>query len=93
MLIRSHLFGMPERKTFRHWHDLDRAALRQLAQSISRIALLPESKRLDILDQVDGVYESSARPPEPLRLPYVTGGYRVRSSDLAPYGRASGSED
>jgi SAM-dependent methyltransferase len=93
VLIRSPLFGMPERKSFRHWHDLDRAALRQLAQSISRIALLPESRRLDILDQVDAVYESSARPPEPLRLPYVTGGYRVRSSDLAPYARGAGSED
>ncbi len=85
VLLQSDLFAAPERKTFRHWHELDKPTLRLLAQSISRVALLPESKRIAVLDEVDGVYETSARPPEPLRLPWVTTAYRARSSDIARY--------
>ena len=94
VLLQSDLFGAPERKAFRHWHELDRPTLRQLAQSISRIALLPDSERLPVLAQVDALYETSARPPEPLWLPWVTTGYRVRSGDLAGYRRrADNTED
>ena len=85
VLLQSDLFAAPERKTFRHWHELDKPTLRLLAQSISRVALLPESKRIGVLDEVDGVYETSARPPEPLRLPWITTAYRARSSDIARY--------
>ncbi|QNE20276.1 class I SAM-dependent methyltransferase [Kribbella qitaiheensis] len=87
ILLQSDLFAMVETGRFRHWHDLDRTGLRQLAQSHSRVSVLTESRRDSVLEQVDAIYESTARPPEPLRMPYLTSCYRTRPSDLANYQR------
>jgi SAM-dependent methyltransferase len=77
VLIRSHLLSITERASFRHWNELDREGLRLLAQSISRVAVMPESQRLTVLAEVDELYEKTARPPEPVRMPYVTRCYRT----------------
>jgi len=87
ILLQSDLFSMVETARFRHWHDLDRNGLRQLAQSHSRVAVLTESRRESVLEQIDAIYDSTARPPEPLRVPYFTNCYRTRPSDLANYHR------
>jgi SAM-dependent methyltransferase len=87
ILLQSDLFSMVETARFRHWHDLDRNGLRQLAQSHSRVAVLTESRRESVLEQIDAIYDSTARPPEPLRVPYFTNCYRTRPSDLANYRR------
>ncbi|WBQ04958.1 class I SAM-dependent methyltransferase [Kribbella sp. CA-293567] len=86
-LLQSDLFSMVETARFRHWHDLDRNGLKQLAQSHSRIAVLTESRRESVLEQIDAIYDGTARPPEPLRMPYFTNCYRTRPSDLANYRR------
>ena len=86
-LLQSDLFSMVETARFRHWHDLDRTGLRQLAMSHSRVAVLTESRRESVLDQIDSIYDNTARPPEPLRMPYFTNCYRTRPSDLANYRR------
>jgi SAM-dependent methyltransferase len=86
-LLQSDLFSMVETARFRHWHDLDRAGLKQLAMSHSRVAVLTESRRESVLEQIDAIYDSTARPPEPLRMPYFTNCYRTRPSDLANYRR------
>jgi len=86
-LLQSDLFSLVETARFRHWHDLDRGGLRQLAQSHSRIAVLTESRREAVLEQIDAIYDGTARPPEPLRMPYFTNCYRTRPSDLANYRR------
>jgi SAM-dependent methyltransferase len=86
-LLQSDLFSMVETARFRHWHDLDRTGLKQLAMSHSRVAVLTESRRDSVLDQIDAIYDSTARPPEPLRMPYFTNCYRTRPSDLANYRR------
>ncbi|HEY0474192.1 MAG TPA: class I SAM-dependent methyltransferase [Kribbella sp.] len=78
ILLQSDLFSMVETARFRHWHDLDRTGLRQLAQSHSRVAVLTESRRESVLDQIDAIYDGTARPPEPLRMPYLTSCYRTR---------------
>ncbi|MGW6278990.1 class I SAM-dependent methyltransferase [Kribbella sp. NPDC055071] len=87
ILQQSDLFAMVETGRFRHWQDLDRNGLRQLAVSHSRIAVLTESRRDAVLDQIDTLYDTTARPPEPLRMPYFTDSYRTRPSDLANYRR------
>ena len=87
VLLQSDLFSMVETARFRHWHDLDRTGLKQLAQSHSRVAVLTESRRESVLEQIDGIYDSTARPPEPLRMPYFANCYRTRPSDLANYRR------
>ncbi len=86
-LLQSDLFSMVETARFRHWHDLDRSGLRQLARSHSRVTVLTESRRESVLEQVDSIYDNTARPPEPLRMPYFTNCYRTRPSDLANYRR------
>lgn len=87
ILLQSDLFALVETARFRHWQDLDRMGLRQLALSHSRVAVLTESRREAVLDQVDALYNTTARPPEPLRMPYFTDCYRARPSDLANYRR------
>jgi SAM-dependent methyltransferase len=87
VLEESNLFTMIEQARFRHWHDLDRNGLRQLAQSHSAVAILKETRREQVLDQIDLIYEHTARPPEPLRMPYLTGCYRARPSEFANYRR------
>lgn len=78
VLLQSDLFAAVETARFRHWHDLDRTGLRQLAQSHSRIAVLKESRREAVLERIDTIYDTTARPPEPLRMPYFTDCYRTR---------------
>jgi SAM-dependent methyltransferase len=87
ILLQSDLFGPVETGRFRHWHDLDRGGLRQLALSHSRVSVLTESRRESVLEQIDAIYEGTARPPEPLRMPYFTNCYRTWPSDLANYQR------
>jgi ubiquinone/menaquinone biosynthesis C-methylase UbiE len=87
ILLQSDLFALVETARFRHWQDLDRTGLRLLAQSHSRVAVLTESRRDAVLEQVDALYASTARPPEPLRMPYFADCYRARPSDLANYRR------
>jgi SAM-dependent methyltransferase len=87
ILLQSDMFALVETARFRHWQDLDRAGLRQLALSHSRVAVLTESRRESVLEQIDSIYDNTARPPEPLRMPYLTDCYRARPSDLANYRR------
>ena len=83
----SSLFSTIEQANFRHWQSLDKYALRELARSVSRVAMLSDAKRAAVLEQVDAIYAGTARPPEPLRMPYVTSVFRTRPSDLANYQR------
>lgn len=83
ILIGSELLSITERATFRHWHELDRDGLGQLARSISRVAVMPESERRDVLTRIDDLYLETARPPEPVRIPYLTRCYRTRLRETA----------
>lgn len=87
VLTDSNLFSYIERTSIRHWQSMDKFALRQLASSVSRVATMSESKRAGVLDQVDAIYASTARPPEPLRMPYMTSAFRARPSELANFQR------
>ena len=88
ILEHSNLFTMIEQARFRHWHDLDRGGLRQLAQSHSRVAVLKDSRRDQVLEQIDLIYDHTARPPEPLRMPYLTDCFRAHPSEFANYRRS-----
>jgi SAM-dependent methyltransferase len=87
LLQESNLFTTPEAARFRHWQDLTRPNLRQLALSHSAVAILKETRRAQVLEQVELIYDHTARPPEPLRMPYFTGCYRAHPSEFANYRR------
>lgn len=89
-LTASGLFDRVETERHRHWQELDRDQLRDQAASLPSVANLSEPDRAAALDDVDQVYLASARPPEPVRLPYVTHTLRARVSSLANYQRESG---
>ncbi|TDW90197.1 MULTISPECIES: class I SAM-dependent methyltransferase [Kribbella] len=87
IIEQSNLFTFLESARFRHWHDLNREGLRQLAQSHSRVAVLKDTRRDQVLDQIDLIYEHTARPPEALRMPYFTDCFRAHPSEFANYRR------
>ncbi|WP_327639408.1 class I SAM-dependent methyltransferase [Kribbella sp. NBC_00482] len=87
IIDQSNLFTLLESARFRHWHDLNRQGLRQLAQSHSRVAVLKDTRRDQVLDQIDLIYEHTARPPEALRMPYFTDCFRAHPSEFANYRR------
>lgn len=69
-VIDSPFFGDIERKTFRNWVPITRAGL------LSMMARRPSTLKLDpavrehLLLETGALYDSSARPPEPLLLPF-----------------------
>ena len=74
-----------ESTTFRFWQPLDRQRLRDLVLSRSNIAMMTESERERVLEQVDEMYESYGRGADGMLLPYVTHCYKavVRPPSLA----------
>jgi SAM-dependent methyltransferase len=87
IIEQSNLFTLLQSARFRHWHDLNREGLRQLAQSHSRVAVLKDTRRDQVLEQIDLIYEHTARPPEALRMPYFTDCFRAHPSEFANYRR------
>jgi SAM-dependent methyltransferase len=78
VLLKSGLFGYIERTDVRHWQELDREGLRRLGLSTSGTAVLPADQRALVLEKLDALYAASARPPEPLRMPYITTCFRTQ---------------
>jgi SAM-dependent methyltransferase len=71
-------FPLLEHRTFRMWVPITRAGMLELVSSSPRLADLgdPEADRL--LAEVGDLYDSSARSPEPLLLPYSVLCWRAR---------------
>jgi hypothetical protein len=55
--------------------------------SHSAVAILKETRRDQVLDQIELIYNHTARPPEPLRMPYLTDCFRAHPSEFANYRR------
>lgn len=85
-IIDSPYFGEVTRKNFRNWVPADRDDLRAMVQRRPATAQLPAAEREQLLAQVDELYVSVARPPEPLMLPYQISCWRavVDHSQLNP---------
>ncbi len=76
-IAESPYFGPLERKNFRKWVPITRSGLVTMVQRRPSVAQLEESARTDLLEQVGALYDSSARAPEPLLLPYQTSCWRA----------------
>ncbi len=66
-----------ERRNFRHWVPTTRAELIAMAQQLPGVQRLDDAARDDVLAQVGGLYDSSARAPDPLMLPFQTSCWRA----------------
>ena len=74
----SPYFTELERRDFRTWVPTTRDALVTMAQRRPAVAALGGTEREALLAEVGGLYDSSARAPEPLLLPFRTSCWRAR---------------
>lgn len=66
----SAYFQQVEERIFRNWIPIDREGLLGMVRRRPAIARLPEDRRDALLADVGAIYDSSARAPEPLLLPF-----------------------
>ena len=66
-----------EQKNFRNWMPIDRPGLLQMVSRRPSLAALPDAEREDLLNEVGNLYDSYARVPDPLLLPFQASCWRV----------------
>lgn len=83
-VVDSAYFPEVNRRNFRNWVPITRAGLVGLVERWPATARLDPAVRDQLLARVGEVYDTSARPPEPLLLPYSASCWRaqVDHSDL-----------
>jgi SAM-dependent methyltransferase len=74
----SPYFGEVAQRDFRNWVPIDRAGLIGLVERRPETAGLAPADRERLLADVGAIYDNSARPPEPLLLPYKAACFRAR---------------
>jgi SAM-dependent methyltransferase len=63
-------FSLVEHRSFRMWVPITREGMLEMVSSAPGLATLGEPEADQLLDEVAALYDSSARRPEPLLLPY-----------------------
>jgi hypothetical protein len=69
-VVESPYFGEVERRTFRNWVPISRSGLVTMVQRSPSAQQLEPEQQQHLLDEVAGLYDTSARSPEPLLLPF-----------------------
>ena len=73
----SPYFGLFERRNFRNWMPITRDGLISLVERRPAVGQLNPVARERLLREVGALYDSSARRPDPLMLPFQTSCWRV----------------
>ena len=73
----SPYFANLERRNFRNWVPITRAGLLAMVERRPSTAQLDADVRDQLLTEVGALYDSSARAPEPLLLPYQASCWRA----------------
>jgi SAM-dependent methyltransferase len=68
----SPYFGLFERRNFRNWMPITRDGLISMVERRPAVGQLNPTARDRLLREVGGLYDSSARRPDPLMLPFQT---------------------
>jgi ubiquinone/menaquinone biosynthesis C-methylase UbiE len=76
-LVHSDLFGFMEETAFKHWQEIDRETILDMARSRSSFAVMDESERESHLAEVLAFYDEYGRGMDGMRIPYVTRCYRA----------------
>jgi ubiquinone/menaquinone biosynthesis C-methylase UbiE len=80
-LVQSDLFGFVEEKAFKHWQDVNRESILDLARSRSNIATLEAEAQQAKLAEVRAFYDEYGRGMDGMQIPYVTKVFRARVVD------------
>ena len=73
----SPYFGLLERRNFRNWMPITREGLISMVERRPAVAQLNRVARDRLLSEVGALYDTSARAPDPLMLPFQTSCWRV----------------
>jgi SAM-dependent methyltransferase len=76
-LADSSYFPEVESRSFRMWIPITRDGMLDMIASAPKLASLQEPQASQLLAQVGAIYDSSAREPEPLTLPYAVQCWRA----------------
>lgn len=69
-LEESTYFGPVEKRSFRNWIPVTRPQMLAMVQRNDAVRGLPDDQRTSLVTEVGELYDSSARAPEPLLLPW-----------------------
>lgn len=76
-LVHSDLFGFMEETSFKHWQEIDRETILDMARSRSSFAVMGDDERENHLAEVLAFYDDYGRGMDGMRIPYVTRCYRA----------------
>ena len=74
----SPYFARLEHRNFRNWVPITRPQLLAMVERRPAVRDLEPRRRAQLLADVGTVYDSSARPPDPLLLPFQTSCWRAQ---------------
>ena len=80
-VVHSDLFGFMEEATFKHWQEVNRETIIDLARSRSSFAMMDDAEQDAHLEQVRAFYEDYGRGMDGMQIPYVTRCYRAAVVD------------
>lgn len=90
VLKASGLFGFVEEKAFKHWQDINRESIIDLARSRSHVAVLEEDEREERLAAVRAFYDDYGRGMDGMQLPLVARCFRAVVIERPTAGFADG---
>jgi ubiquinone/menaquinone biosynthesis C-methylase UbiE len=76
-LVHSGLFGFMEEATFKHWQEVHRESILDMARSRSSFAVMSDDERERHLAEVLAFYDDYGRGMDGMQIPYVTRCYRA----------------
>jgi SAM-dependent methyltransferase len=76
-VVESPYFGLFERRNFRNWMPITRAGLIAMVERRPAVVQLHPVARDRLLREVGELYDTSARAPDPLMMPFQTSCWRV----------------
>ena len=80
-VVHSDLFGFMEEATFKHWQEVNRETILDMARSRSSFAVMAADEREDHLARVLAFYDDYGRGMDGMQIPYVTRCYRAAVVD------------